>query len=353
MVVQKVPPNHHGSRPRRLPRVIKCQNFVFITPIGTSRVRANIILIRDEGGNVIFVDCGCSSDPGNQLLSTVFKKYAITAAPNVSLLLTHSHADHFANYGWFRRQFPHFQSYASDIEAPYITFPMAPTPYWYRIHGMLGGNSAAKFLRRIGIVAAAPQIFGQVGFYYPITYTFASNITHLNVGGRKIGPIFTPGHSPGHCAYLDESKWLFLGDLVPNTPWLDPAPSALGQMIASVQKLLRLPDRKVDFVVRSHCNSSDHGRFIYPWMEEKARFEVFLNLIFDTIEKIPTMLRGRVVSTWAVGKALFKNVIQYSPLMTRMWVPPGMSWAVGYLGYLEQQGKIHRISGYKEAAWTS
>ncbi len=353
MTAQKVPRNPREPRPRRLPRVIKCRNFLFITPIGTSRVRANIMLIRDEGGNVIFVDCGSASDPGNQLLREIFRKYAIDTVPNVSLLLTHSHVDHIANYWWFRRQFRHFQSYASEVESRFITFPMLPTPYWYRIHSMLGGTSSGKFLRRIGTVVTAPRIFGQVRFYYPITYTFKATTTHLNVEGRKIEAIQTPGHSPGHCIYLDESKWLFLGDLVPNTPWLDPAPSSLGQMIDSVQKLLHIPDRKVDYVVRSHCNSSDHGRFIYPWADERARFEAFLNLIYDTLEKIPIMLRGRVVSTWALGKELIKNVIQYSPLMTRLWVPPGMSWTVGYLGYLEHQGKIHRISGYKEAAWTS
>ncbi len=353
MVAQKVPPNRQDPRPQRLPRVIKYRNFVFITPIGTSRVRANIMLIQDEGGNGIFVDCGSASDPGNHLLGEVFKKYSLDKAPDVSLLLTHSHADHIANYWWFRHQFPRFHSYASEAEYRYITFPFSTTPYWFRIHKMLGAYSATKLMRRIGMFIAAPRIFGQVRFYYPITYTFASNITHLNVGGRKIEAILTPGHSPGHCMYLDESKWLFLGDLVPNTPWLDPAPSSLGQMIESVQTILRIPNRKVEYCVRSHCNSSDHGRFIYPWAEEKTRYEAFLDLIFDTLEKIPTILRGRVVSTWNVGKALIKNLIQYSPLMTRLWVPPGMSWVVGYLGYLEQRGKVQRIAGYHEAAWTS
>lgn len=356
MVAQKVPPQRQESRSQRLPRIIKYRNFIFITPIGTSRVRANIILIRGEGGNATFVDCGSASDPGNHMLQEVFRKYSVDKAPNVSLLLTHSHADHISNYWWFRNQFSRFQnfaSYASAAESHYITFPFSTSPYWFRIHDTLGANPPSKYIRRIGMVFAAPRIFGQVRLYYPITYTFTSNITRLNVRGRKIDPIFTPGHSPGHCAYLDESKILFLGDLVPNTPWLDPAPASLGQMIESVQKLIRLPDRKIDYCVRSHCNSSDHGRFIYPWAEEKTRFEGYRDLIFDTLEKIPTLLRGRVVSTWALGKALLKNVIHYSPLMTRLWVPPGMSWIVGYLGYLEQQGKIRRIQGYNQAAWTS
>ncbi len=353
MVSENGVPDPRATRPKRLPRVIKYQDFIFVTPMGTARVRANIILIRDEGGNTISVDCGSAADPGNQLLKAVFKKYDISGAHDVSVLITHSHADHIANYWWFRSQFPHLESYASETEYRLVTFPFSTPPYWDRIHDMLGGKPATKVLRRVGMVFAAPRIFGQVRYYYPITHTFPANMTRLKIGGRIITPVLTPGHSPGHCAYLDESKVLFLGDLVPNTPWLDPAPWSLSQMIDSIRKLLRIPDRKVETVVRSHCNSSDHGRFIYPWAEERARFETFLNLIFETLEKLPVFLRGRVVSTSSVGKEIYKNLFGYSPLMTRLWVPPGMSWVVGYLGYLEQQGKIHQISGYNQIAWSS
>ncbi len=37
----------------------------------------------------------------------------------------------------------------------------------------------------------------------------------LNLGGRKIRVIHTPGHSPGHCCFYEpERRYLFSGDLI-------------------------------------------------------------------------------------------------------------------------------------------
>ncbi len=342
-----------AARPKRTPRIIKYRNLLFITPAGTARMHANTIVIKGETGNITFVDCGCPIDPGNELLGQILAKYGVAQAPSISLLITHSHNDHVGNIWWFRSKFPQLRSYASEAESRFITFPLSSTPYWDRVNSMVGGTPASSFIRRIVMVAALPTMFGRFHLYNPIDFTFGENISRLKVSGRVVQPIFTPGHSPGHCMYLDEAKWLFLGDLVPFTPWLDPDPSSLTNMIQSIEKILRIPDRKVEYVVRSHCNASDHGRFIYPWAEERTRFETFRDVIFATLDKIPVMLHSRVLSTWQIGKEIIKNMSKYSTFLSRLWLPPGMSWIVGYLGYLSQQGKIRRISGYSQAAWSS
>ncbi len=350
---QEQHPERPATRPKRSPRIIKYRNLLFITPAGTARMHANIILIKGETGNVTFVDCGCPIDPGNALLGQMLTKYGVARAPSISLLITHSHNDHVGNIWWFRSKYPQLQSYASEAESRFITFPLSSTPYWDRVNSMVGGTRASSFLRRIVMIGALPGMFGRFKLYNPVDFTFGENMTRLKVGGRVIQPIFTPGHSPGHCTYLDEAKWLFLGDLVPFTPWLDPDPSSLAHMIQSIEKILCIPDRKVEYVVRSHCNASDHGRFIYPWAEERARFQAFLDTIQATLDKIPAMLRGRVLSTFSIGQEIIKNMAKYSTFLSRLWLPPGMSWIVGYLGYLEQQGKIHRIYGFNQAAWSS
>ncbi len=342
-----------ARRPKRMPRIIKCRNLVFITPSGTARMHANYILIKEETGNVTFVDCGCPIDPGNELISRILTKYGVARAPAISLLITHSHNDHVGNIWWFRSKFRQLRSYASEAEARFVTYPLSSTPYWNRVNQMVGGTSASSFVRRVMMVGALPTMFGRFQLYNPVDFTFGEKITRIKVGGRVYEPILTPGHSPGHCAYLDETKWLFLGDLVPYTPWLDPDPSSLAHMIQSVEKILHISEKKVEYAVRSHCNASDHGRFIYPWVEERARFEAFLEIIHATLDKIPVMLRGRVLSTWDIGKEIIKNMSKYSTFLSRLWLPPGMSWIVGYLGYLEQQGKIRQIPGYKQAAWSS
>jgi len=202
--------------------------------------------------------------PRQCVIKKYFRKYAIAKAPEISLLITHSHTDHVGNLSWFRSLFPQLQTYASAAETNFITYPLFTTPYYENVNTTGVGKSSSRFLHRIAMAGALPIMFGRMRFYNPVDFTFTEKVTTFKASGRVIKPILTPGHYIGHCAYLDESKFLFLGDLVPNTPWLDPAPSSLDQMIQSIQKLLRIPDRKVEYVVRSHCNSRDHGRFIYP-----------------------------------------------------------------------------------------
>ena len=39
--------------------------------------------------------------------------------------------------------------------------------------------------------------------------------TGLDLGGRNIQVVHTPGHSPGHCCFYEpERKYLFSGDLI-------------------------------------------------------------------------------------------------------------------------------------------
>lgn len=69
----------------------------------------------------------------------------------------------------------------------------------------------------------------------------------IDFGGRQLTVIHTPGHSPGHCCFYEQSRgYLFSGDLI-YSGCLDafyPSTNPLAFM-ASVDKLMTLPVRRI------------------------------------------------------------------------------------------------------------
>lgn len=69
----------------------------------------------------------------------------------------------------------------------------------------------------------------------------------INLGGRKIAVLHTPGHSPGHlCFWEKERRYLFTGDLVYKDVLFAYYPSTDPEAyLASLEKLAALPAEKV------------------------------------------------------------------------------------------------------------
>lgn len=69
----------------------------------------------------------------------------------------------------------------------------------------------------------------------------------IDLGGRKIQVLHTPGHSPGHmCFWEPERGYLFTGDLIYKDTLFAYYPSTDPEAyLASLEKLAKLPTRKV------------------------------------------------------------------------------------------------------------
>ncbi|MHA1727319.1 MAG: hypothetical protein ACTSWY_01145 [Promethearchaeota archaeon] len=84
---------------------------------------------------------------------------------------------------------------------------------------------------------------------------------------------------------------MFLGDFVPFTLWINPIHLALDDMIKSIENITTLNEDQVKLAVRSHGDFRRKGRWeISPWVQEKARFKLFLDTIYESMEKIPRIL---------------------------------------------------------------
>ena len=69
----------------------------------------------------------------------------------------------------------------------------------------------------------------------------------IDLGGRRIEVLHTPGHSPGHmCFWEEERGWLFTGDLVYKDTLLAYYPSTDPEAyLSSLERIALLPARKV------------------------------------------------------------------------------------------------------------
>lgn len=144
----------------------------------TSMEDAAIYLIH-FGGQAALVDAGCGR--AQERLFKNISACAIDLEQIDYLLITHCHFDHTGGIQGIKER-THCKVVAHELEAPYLEQgdDMVTAAKWY-------GSS-------IEPVAIDIKLQGEE--------------EEIDLGGRKIKAIHTPGHSPGSVVYITESKGL-------------------------------------------------------------------------------------------------------------------------------------------------
>nr|MDO8098177.1 MBL fold metallo-hydrolase [Candidatus Njordarchaeota archaeon] len=110
----------------------------------------------------------------------------------------------------------------------------------------------------------------------------------FDLGRTRLKAIHTPGHSAGHCCFLDQSSGvLFLADIDLSSfgPWYGCADSDIDQLISSIRKLTSL---KAETAVSGH-------RGIISG-EISTKLQTFLEKIFERERKLVEFLeKGRTL----------------------------------------------------------
>lgn len=154
------------------------------------KVHSFLLLGQDKA---VLIDTGLGIGNIKEITDT------LTRLP-IEVLTTHVHTDHIGSHGEFERIFVH----AGDLD--------------WLMHG-IKGLSIQQIRRDIGRDITRPTPDG----FDPGTYTpFQGKPTGLlqdgdriDLGGRTLTVYHTPGHSPGHVAFFDETQGLlFTGDLL-------------------------------------------------------------------------------------------------------------------------------------------
>jgi len=211
--------------------------------LGNPRIIAACLL---EGqGNVALIDPGPSSSLAK--LRSKLDLLGLGVKGLDTILLTHIHLDHAGATGTLVRENPRLRVYVHERGAAHMIDP-------------------AKLL------ASAQRLYGDAmerlwGEFLPVPAENVSALAGgetLNIGGRQLEVVYTPGHASHHVSYFDAAEGLaFVGDtagirianaltILPITPPPDIDPEALAKSWELIQKWR--PER----LFLTHFGAADH-----------------------------------------------------------------------------------------------
>lgn len=147
----------------------------------------------------------------------------------VAAVATHVHWDHIGGHGHFRE----FYAHAAELSWLQGGFPLPVEA----VRAMLvrGGSLPAGFdVRSYAVFQGTPARLLRDGDV-------------LDLGGRRLRVLHTPGHSPGHMCFWEEERGdLYAGDLVYQGTLLAGFPSTDPEAyLASLEKIAALPIRRL------------------------------------------------------------------------------------------------------------
>jgi glyoxylase-like metal-dependent hydrolase (beta-lactamase superfamily II) len=176
------------------------------------------LVIGDERAAVI--------DGGNGIGNLARLAEELTDRP-YSLLLTHTHNDHIGGC-------KHFREIAVYDDAM----------SWERAAEGYGREKMREIIEEGMVIRELPRGFDPVNYYAPpftVTWWLRDRDV-VDLGGRKLEVIHTPGHSSNHICLLDrDSRYLWTGDLFYTGGISTYLPGGdHGQFIESVRKLVDL-----------------------------------------------------------------------------------------------------------------
>ncbi|MCX7993573.1 MAG: MBL fold metallo-hydrolase [Fimbriimonadales bacterium] len=162
----------------------------------------------DDGNEAALVEVGATSTAETLLREVQARGVALQRVRH--LVVTHIHLDHAGALGWLLQRLPHATAYVHPIGAPHLIDPSRLISSASRLYG--------EMMERLwGEVIPVPQERLRV----------VRDGERLQVAGRTLLAIDTPGHARHHHAYLDEATGiLFAGDIagvrMPGTTYVRP-----------------------------------------------------------------------------------------------------------------------------------
>jgi glyoxylase-like metal-dependent hydrolase (beta-lactamase superfamily II) len=169
------------------------------------QVIASYLLPTNDG--LALVECG----PGSTIdrLHAAVRTLGHDPSDIRHILVTHIHLDHAGAAGSLLRELPRARLYVHEVGAPHLVDPSK-------------------------LIASATRIYGEMmdtlwGDLLPVPaerITVLADGDRLDIGGRQLDVLYTPGHASHHVAYHEPERGIiFAGDVAGNT--IPPARAAV------------------------------------------------------------------------------------------------------------------------------
>jgi glyoxylase-like metal-dependent hydrolase (beta-lactamase superfamily II) len=199
-----------------------------------------------DGDSVVMVDAGWVTDESRETLASALRTLGFDLSDIAEFLITHVHADHYSQAVALRAEFGSPVSLGED-ERPTMDFlarPLAERGLFGPLR-LLQSCGAPQLVERLRPVFA--ERADSAGEWTPPDRWLRDG--NIDVAGRRLRAIATPGHTQGHLVFLDAgARLLFAGDhLLPHiTPSIAfegvPGLRALQNYMFSLQLMRAMPD---------------------------------------------------------------------------------------------------------------
>lgn len=283
----------------------------------------------------LLIDTGWYQPDAFQALEASFKQLKLDFKDIRTIILTHSHPDHYGMAGKIRQLAPKVELLchrweADLIESRYIKFsePREDVAFLLEKHGVPEAD-----LQPLG--AASLPILDMVTITVPNRVLYGGEI--ISTGIFDLEVIWTPGHSPGHiCLYEPGNQLLFCGDhVLPNiTPNVGyhvlSGDNPLGDYLGSLHKLTHL-QVACAYPGHEHSFSDLQGRINAILQHHSQREVEIQNLIarqFSNSYEISRRLTWSHNSPWE----------QFDPLQKRL----AITETIAHLEHMRWEGKVSK-----------
>jgi glyoxylase-like metal-dependent hydrolase (beta-lactamase superfamily II) len=218
-------------------------------PLPMDGLRAvNVYAIETDRG-LVFIDGGWAVEGCRQQLEASLRLIDYKVSDITRFLVTHVHRDHYTQAAVIGKEFGSHVSLGIG-EKPTLDLlhggdPAGPLPYVAQLRRAGAARLAEEWAQLWG--GEQPDL---EQWEYPDAWLAGDHT--LEVGGRTIAAVSTPGHTQGHFVFADLSaQLLFAGDHV--LPTITPsigfepvsAAQPLGDFLASLAKVRAMPDLMV------------------------------------------------------------------------------------------------------------
>lgn len=250
----------------------------------------NVFLIDCGDGEWALVDTGVALEESRSAFDGALASKGIDPSAVTTLLGTHHHPDHFGASAAFRDRGGQ-QVFLHPLEIDRMERSLAATGKEMIVHG-----------RRHGMPIPDEVENGpRPSDIWAGTYDPTHEIDHeledgevLEIGRRRLQVVWTPGHTPGHCCFLDlDDRTLFVGDhllpkITPHVGVFSTGPqNPLGDFLASQEKVAGLD---ADVVCPAHGPVYSTHR--HRAQQIIAHHEHRLREMLDVIRREPTTAYG-------------------------------------------------------------
>jgi glyoxylase-like metal-dependent hydrolase (beta-lactamase superfamily II) len=333
-------------------------NFIIIRPRLHYRMAGGVFIIK--GDNPVIIDTGFPIY-GIYTIKKAFKKHRIDKNSVSFIICTHSHPDHSLNLFRLKKLCKNAKIICHKNELHDLQH-IAQVSRTFKQNFDIANSRFLNLLNRF--LGPFSRLFIFILTFYPridylVTQDFRNEEFSLDkcpkirAGNKILTIIPTIGHSVGHISILDNRGNLFLGDFVPFTPWINPEVQALDDLIQSIKNILTIENEsKVKLAIRSHGDIRRKGSWeISTWIDEKNRFQLFLETINNSLQKIPQILKDKPLNIREITLKLRPRK-KYSTILERFSFQPNFTWTYVYCLKLEKMQKIKRIIIKRRLYWT-